>query len=82
MDSLLGGEPKGCIRNCFESCCCICCIVAQSTEALDAATGVELGLCSMTERYPAPQRLLVVGYDQMPDTEYAQLVPAMTDQAV
>lgn len=53
MDQKLGlSASKGLMYNAFEACCCSCCLIAQTTEALDAATGWESGCCTAGQKVP------------------------------
>lgn len=54
MDKKLGlGTAKGFVCNAFEACCCSWCLIAQTTDALDAATGWQTGCCTASKSGPA-----------------------------
>lgn len=76
----LGGQPKGFFPNCLEAVFCSCCVIAQSQDALDAATGVELGYCSVKSNGSAPQAI-AQGYVVMPSAPQALQAQPVTNQA-
>merc|ERR1711908_13738 len=43
----LGGKKDDCMDACCISCCCLPCSLARNAQALDAATGSELGCFSV-----------------------------------
>jgi len=60
--------PKGIFMHCLEALFCSCCAIAQSNEALDAATGMQIGCCSVSERVHDrfAEPAMVTGYQPMP----------------
>lgn len=58
----LGGQRKDILTHGVEAFFCSCCVIAQSNEALDAATGMQLGCCSVRRSEVPPQ----AGYAVMP----------------
>lgn len=79
MDQKLGGSPKGLLYNLFETICCACCLIAQSNEALDAATDSQLGCCSVVSREPSGE--IAVAYQVLPPSAPPAL-PTMSAQAL
>lgn len=77
----LGGVRKDFCVGCLEAFFCSCCVITRANEALDAATGMELGCCSFAHRVSAYDHQIATGYQVMPAPSAPPLTP-QTDQAL